>query len=117
MEGAVAFMVWPVGNPSRWPQHEPGSQPALLPWEVNSLLTGLLWLIPLPRGVLGNQASLVEARPHGTSCLLKINGVSPVPDLRGLPASFLPNQPPATTPHQSRGRQPAWELRKVAGER
>lgn len=117
MKGAVAFVARPAGNPSRWPRREPGRQPALLSWEISSLFAGPPWLIPLPRGVLGNQASLVEARPHGTSCLLKINGVSPVPDLRGLPASFLPNQPPARTPHQSRGRRPAWELREVDGER
>ena len=56
-------------------------------------------------GVLGNQASLAEVFASWNLCLLKINGVSPVRELRGLLASFLPNQPPAMTHHQSRGRR------------
>ena len=74
--------------------------------ESDSCSRDLWWLIPFP------WRESWKTRPHylstwvpGTSCLLKINGVSPAWELRGLLASFLLNQPPAMTRHQSRGRQ------------
>lgn len=91
LEGEVPTTGWP-GSP--------------LLRESDSCSQDLWWLIPFP------WRESWKTRPHylstwlpGTSCLLKINGVSPAWELRGLLASFLLNQPPAMTCHQSRGRQ------------
>ena len=75
LEGEVPTTGWP-GSP--------------LLRESDSCSQDLWWLIPFP------WRESWKTRPHylstwlpGTSCLLKINGVSPAWELRGLLASFL----------------------------
>ena len=122
LQYCLSFVLWPQGT---WDLSAPeqGSNPCPPALEGEVPTTGwpgkspllresdfcsrdLWWLIPFP------WRESWKIRPHylstwlpGTSCLLKINGVSPAWELRGLLASFLLNQPPALTRHQSQGRQ------------
>lgn len=79
--GAVSLGTWEGGLDQRMGRSlEAGNQPSLVLIGSGSQW----WLIPPPWGILGKQASLAEAWPRGTSCFLRINGVSPEEEWRGI---------------------------------
>lgn len=74
--GVVPLGTWESGLDQR--DGKPGSREAGSQSSLDLIGSGSQWwLIPPPWGILGKQASLVEVWPRGTSCFLRINGVSP----------------------------------------